>query len=114
MVEEDEAPTASLPTPPISQSKASDKVLSWASLLKSTYFTPASGFANPSVLPSPGSAGSRMRYSAPTDMPRLGVMLFWNSAPMLVSRPSGVLIVENDGRASSSATNGSSMARVAG
>jgi len=58
--------------------------------------------------------GFSSRKLSPSSMPRFGVIRFAMSTAMLVSRPSGVLIVETVGSDSSSFTNGSSVERVAG
>src|SRR5581483_3972297 len=92
IVENDSASTRRLPTPPISQSNASDRASSWGASRRSVYLSPTSGLPNPERVPSSGSDGSSTRYSPPTDRPRSGVIRFWSSTPIAVSFPSGPLM----------------------
>src|SRR4029453_16370609 len=117
-VSKDSAPTLARPVPPTSQETPAERMVSCASLLRKTYLRETSMLSKPvTVRP---SSGSRILYVPASETPKLGVSLFENSAERSVSRvggpPSlpGSLRCETVRNDSSSATNGSSTARVAG
>ncbi len=85
---------------------------SCSALTKNWYLAASSRLPKPLTSCSP--FGLRSRNSSPSSMPRFGVIRFAMSPAMLVSRPSGLFIVETVGSESSSFTNGSSVERVAG
>ena len=117
-VSNDSAPTRLLPVPPTSHDTPAESSVSWAALFQKTYLSDTSMLSNPDcVVPLSGSPITR---SPASENPRFGLRRLENSLLMSVCRYAGEsperpnCMNETVGSDRSSATNGSSMARVAG
>src|SRR5256712_4575320 len=117
-VSNDSASTFLPPVPPTSQPTPTDSTVSCASLLKNWYFSESSRLSKPVTDFPP--AGSIAFHVPPSESPRSGVRRL-ASSPLTpvslrgsVSPVPGSLLWKTVGSESSSATNGSSTASVAG
>src|SRR6058998_1695333 len=117
-VSNDSASTFLPPVPPTSQPTPTDSTVSCASLLKNWYFSESSRLSKPVTDFPP--AGSIAFHVPPSESPRSGVSRL-ASSPLTsvslrgsVSPVPGSLLWKTVGSESSSATNGSSTASVAG